>query len=62
MSYKHISSFQRNELSGMLQVKAKKKDISLALNKHRTTIWRELNRNRINNKFRYNARIAKEKN
>lgn len=61
MSYKHITSFQRNELSGMLQVKAKKKNISKALNKHRTTIWRELKRNKVNNKSGYDAGIAKQR-
>ncbi|MCF7906639.1 IS30 family transposase, partial [Patescibacteria group bacterium] len=60
MSYKHITSFQRNELSGMLQVKANKKDIAKVLNKHRSTIWRELKRNYINNKSGYDAGIAKE--
>jgi IS30 family transposase len=61
MSYKHITSFQRNELSGMLQVNARKKDIAKALAKDRSTIWRELNRNKTNNKSGYDARIAKEK-
>jgi len=61
MSYKHITSFQRNELSGMLAVKAKKKDIAKVLDKNRTTIWRELTKNSTNNKSGYDARIAKEK-
>ena len=60
MSYTHITSFQRNELSGMLQVKAQKKDIAKALNKHRSTVWRELNRNRSDNKVGYDARLAKQ--
>ena len=61
MSYKHITSFQRNELSGMLQVRAKKKDVARVLNKHRSTIWRELKRNKANNKSGYDARMAKQK-
>ncbi len=45
----------------MLAVKAKQKDIAKALNKNRTTIWRELKRNGCNNKRGYDARQAKEK-
>lgn len=59
MSYKHITSFQRNELSGMIQVKAKQRDIAKILNKHRSTIWRELRRNKTDNKSGYSARVAK---
>lgn len=59
MSYTHINSFQRNELSGMLRVGAKKKDIAKGLAKHRSTIWRELTRNKIDNMIGYDARIAK---
>ena len=59
MSYTHITSFQRNELSGMIQVKAKQKDIAKVLNKNRTTIWRELQRNKVDNKTGYDARLAK---
>ncbi len=59
MSYSHFTPDNRNELSGMLMVKAKQKDIALALKKDRTTIWRELRRNRIDNKRGYDARIAK---
>lgn len=61
MSYKHITPFQRNELSGMLQVSAKKKDIAKNLNKHRTTIWRELKYKGTKNRIGYDARLAKEK-
>ena len=61
MSYSHFTPDNRNELSGMLMVKAKQKDIALALNKDRTTIWRELKRNCCNNKRGYDARLAKEK-
>jgi len=41
MSNKHITSFQRNELSALLRAKVKQKDIAALLNKDRTTIWRE---------------------
>lgn len=61
MSYTHFTPDNRNELSGMLMVKAKKKDIALALKKDRTTIWRELKRNSTDNKRGYDARVAKEK-
>ena len=61
MSYTHITSFQRNELSGMIQVKAKQKDIAKVLNKNRTTIWREIKRNGTNNKKGYDAWLAKKK-
>jgi len=45
MSYKHITSNQRNELSALLIARIKKKDIAQQLGKDRTTIWRELKRN-----------------
>jgi IS30 family transposase len=60
MSYTHLTSNQRNELSALLQAKIKKKDIAKQLGKHRTTIWRELNRNKTNNKRGYDAGKAKE--
>ena len=60
MSYKHISSSQRNELSALLRVKTKQKDIARLLKKDRTTIWREQKRNQNKNK-KYHAGIAKEK-
>lgn len=61
MSYQHFTPEQRNELSALLIAKVKKKDISKQLNKHRVTIWRELQRNKANNKRGYDARLAKEK-
>jgi len=61
MSYLHLTPDSRNELSGMLAVGAEKKDIALALRKHRSTIWRELRRNGCGNKRGYDARLAKEK-
>lgn len=60
MPYQHITKEQRNELSALLIAKIKKKDIAKQLNKNRTTIWRELNRNKTKNKRGYNARLAKE--
>ncbi len=60
MSYAHITASQRNELSALLRVKMKQKEISRLLNKDRTTIWREKNRNESKNK-KYHAGIAKEK-
>ncbi|MBU1165011.1 helix-turn-helix domain-containing protein, partial [Patescibacteria group bacterium] len=45
MSYQHITSNQRNELSALLIANIKKKDIAKQLGKDRTTIWRELKRN-----------------
>lgn len=59
MSYTHFNRDSRNELSGMLMLEAKKKDIAKALNKHRSTIWRELKRNKVNNKRGYDSRIAR---
>lgn len=60
MSYKHITLDQRNELSALLRARVKKKEISKVLKKHRSSIWRELNRN-LSDKERnkYNARKAK---
>jgi transposase, IS30 family len=61
MSYKHITKDQRNELSALLIANIKKQDIAKQLHKHRTTVWRELQRNHSLNKRGYHARIAKEK-
>jgi IS30 family transposase len=60
MSYTHITAPQRNELSALLRVKTKQKDIARLLKKNRTTIWRERKRNEKKNK-KYHAGIAKEK-
>ncbi len=59
MPYKHITASQRNELSALLRVKTRQKKIANLLRKHRTTIWRELNRNKDRDK-KYNAGVAKE--
>ena len=60
MPYKHITASQRNELSALLRVKTKQKDIAKLLEKDRTTIWRERKRNEKKN-GKYHAGIAKEK-
>ncbi len=60
MPHKHITSFQRNELSALLRAKVKQKDIAALLNKDRITIWREKKRNKGKD-GKYNAKIAKEK-
>lgn len=60
MSYSHIKSSQRNELSALLKTKLKKKDIAKLLDKDRTSIYRELRRNNTLNKSGYDARLAKE--
>ena len=51
MFYRHITSEQRNELSVLLRANVKKKKIAKLLNKNRTTIWREMKRNKINDKY-----------
>jgi IS30 family transposase len=60
MSYTHITPSQRNELSVLLRVRTKQKDIAKLLKKHRTTIWREQRRNGSRN-GKYHAGKAKEK-
>jgi len=61
MSYKHFTSDQRNELSVLLRVGLKKKEVAKILKKHRTSIWRELKRNPSDKeKRKYNARKAKQ--
>jgi len=61
MPYQHITPEQRNELSALLIAKIKKKDIAKQLGKHRSTVWRELQRNPVSNKRGYDARMAKGK-
>jgi len=60
MSYTHITSSNRNELSALLRAKTKQKEIAKLLGKHRITIWRELTRNKGENK-KYHAKKAKDK-
>lgn len=59
MSYKHITKDQRNELSILLRTGFKQKEIAKLLNKSPSAICQELKRNRCNNKFGYNAYLAK---
>jgi IS30 family transposase len=56
MSYTHIRSAQRNELSVLLRIHTQQKDIARILKKDRTTIWREVKRNGA----KYHAGKAKE--
>lgn len=60
MSYTHITSIQRNELSVLLRAGIKQKEIAELLNKNRTTLWREKKRNSKDD-GKYNVRIAKDK-
>ncbi len=58
MLHKHFTPEQRNGLSALLRAKVKKKDIARQLGKHRTTIWRERQRNSSEN-GKYYAQKAK---
>lgn len=60
MSYSHITPIQRNELASLMRAKVKIKDIAKILNKHVSTIYREIKRNKVDNKSGYDVRIAKE--
>ncbi len=46
MSYKHITRDQRVELSALLKVGVSKGDIAEQLGLHRSTLWREIKRNK----------------
>lgn len=58
MLHKHLTPEQRNGLSAFLRAKVKKKDIAKYLGKHRTTVWRERERNGSEN-GKYYAKKAK---
>lgn len=60
MSYKHITPDQRNELSALKRTKIKQEEIAQLLGKNRTTIYREIKRNK-NKNGKYDARFAKQK-
>jgi IS30 family transposase len=60
MSYTHITSIQKNELSILSRAGIKQKEIAELLNKNRTTLWREKKRN-AKEDGKYNTRIAKDK-
>jgi len=57
MSYIHITSDQRIELSALLKAGLSKKKIAEQLGLHRATLWREIKRNNRPGK-QYNARVA----
>ena len=61
MSYNHITSFQRNEISALLRAGLKQNKIAELLGKTPSAICQELKRNPADNKTGYDARIAKEK-
>jgi transposase, IS30 family len=61
MSYTHITSNQRNELSVLLRAGLKQKEISQLLGKTSSAISQELTRNGVDNNIGYDARIAKMK-
>lgn len=60
MSHKHITSFQRNELSALLRAGLKQKDIAKLLDKTPSAICQELKRNKANTSTEYSARVAKQ--
>ncbi len=60
MSYKHITPDQRNELSALKRTRIKQKEIARLLEKDRTTIYREVIRNKNKNE-KYDAGSAKQK-
>lgn len=60
MSHKHITSFQRNELSALLRAGLKQKDIAKLLGKTPSAICQELKRNKADTATGYSAKIAKE--
>ncbi|PJE58090.1 MAG: IS30 family transposase [Candidatus Portnoybacteria bacterium CG10_big_fil_rev_8_21_14_0_10_36_7] len=59
MSYKHISSSQRNELSALLRADLKQNKIAELLCKSPSAISQELKRNPATTKIGYDASIAK---
>lgn len=61
MSYKHISSSQRNELSALLRAGLRHNKIAELLVKTPSAISQELKRNLADNQIGYDARLAKEK-
>jgi len=61
MSYKHIISFQRNELAVLLRAGLKQNKIAVLLNKTPSAISQELSRNETDNLVGYDAGLAKRK-
>ncbi len=60
MSYKHITRDQRVALSALLKAGVTKKEIANQLSLDRTTIWREIKRNKVK-KEKYDARFSHPK-
>ena len=62
MSYKHFTPKKRNELAVLLRVpKLKKKNITEILRVDRSSLFRELKRNKEKNKIGYDVRTANKK-
>jgi IS30 family transposase len=57
MSYKHITCEQRIELSALLKAGVPKTLIALQLGLHRSTLWREIRRNK-GHRLKYDVRVA----
>jgi len=57
MSHKHITRDQRVELSALLKAHVSKKEIAKQLGLHRSTVWREIKRNKGPN-IQYDVRVA----
>lgn len=51
MSYKHFTKEDRIKLSVLLKAGVKRKEISRILNKNEASIWREINRNSLKEKY-----------
>jgi IS30 family transposase len=60
MSYLHLTSGQRTELAVLLRAKTPKTKICQVIGKHRSTLWREIQRNKDVDE-RYRATSAKQK-
>ncbi len=61
MSYKHITSFQRDELSALLRAGLKQNKIAGLLKKTPSAICQEIKRNPAETKTGYNSRVAKQR-
>ncbi len=57
MSYKHITRDKRVELSALLKAGVPKASIALQLDLHRSTLWREIRRNK-GHRQKYDVRVA----
>ena len=61
MSYKHITSEERDKLSVLLQAGMDQEEIAMLLNKDPSSISREMRRNSDPCTGKYHAKIAKKK-